>query len=238
MSLQNLSSLGVPVKEILMRMPVNELFNNCVVSQEFNEFCNNDNFWKDYLFQYTRITQKISPLSYKQTTRLIFHFLNRLWEDPNLELISTWALDNFVKFWNETSDTYDQYLSRFNQIAQGIFNTHSNVFSWYTFASVFPSINTDFTLEEMFTDYYEPKFEIDRIVSTNRYVMPLILKSLSQPMTYIQRSQQLSNQKVVDISYNPDDSLHYLYIEIEEDPNKIQEVEIKDFIVFSIENFI
>jgi hypothetical protein len=68
--------------------------------------------------------------------------------------------------------------------------------------------------------------------------MPLILKSLSQPMTYIQRSQQLSNQKVVDISYNPDDSLHYLYIEIEEDPNKIQEVEIKDFIVFSIENFI
>lgn len=237
MSLKRLGSLGIPVKELLLNMSAQELFNRCVVSNEFNEYCEDDNFWKDYLFKYTKLSQKITPLTYKQTTRLLYHFLNRLWQNNDLQLVSTYALEQMVLFWQGTYDTYDEYLDRFNSIAN-IFNQNAqNMFIFGTFAEIYPQVNPDFSEEEMFWDWYVYKYVLAK--TQNQYLMPVVLQGITKKITYIQRDIPTSNQRLVDLNFDPDDALKFIYDALGETnvPNQNDLNEIKDFIDFSVVNF-
>lgn len=237
MSLSRLGSLGIPVKEILMNTPAQELFNKCVVSQEFKEFCDNDNFWKDYLYKYTRIKLPVSPLKYKQTTRLVYHFLNRLWENPTLKLISTHGLFQILKFWIDSYDTYDEFLDRLNQVVVEFNKDPTNIFSFQTFANLYPEINQDFTVNEVMDDYYEYLYP-DNYNPNTQYLIPEVVKIIGTRVTYIIRDQSTSNQRLVNLAFNPDDAIKFLVQqqEAQTDDDPVID-EIRNFVQIAADNF-
>jgi hypothetical protein len=237
MSLSRLGSLGIPVKEILMNTPAQELFNKCVVSQEFNEYCSNDNFWKEYFYKYTRIKTPVTPLKYKQTTRLVYHFLNRLWENPTLKLVSTYGLDQILKFWIDTYETYDEFLDRLNRIVVEFNKNPTNIFSFQTFAKIYPEINADYTVNEVMDDYYEYLYPNNYNPNT-QYLIPEVIKILGTRVTYIVRDQPTSNQRLVNLAFNPDDAMKFLVQRQEEQTVDSPELdEIQNFVQFAADNF-
>jgi hypothetical protein len=186
---------------------------------------------------YTRIKSPVAPLTYKKTTRLVYHFLNRLWENPTLKLVSTYGLTQILKFWDGVYDTYDELLDKFNELLVEYNQDPPNIFSFQTFANLYPEINQDFTVNEVMDDYYEYLYPVNYNTNT-QYLIPEVVKIIGTRVTYIIRDKPTSNQRLVNLAFNPDDAMKFLVQQQESQTDDDPVIdEIRNFVQIAADNF-
>lgn len=193
------------------------------------------------MYKYTRIKTPVTSLSYqlsyKETTRLVYHFLNRLWENPRLKLVSTDGLAQILNFLNGTFETYNEFLGVLNQVVEKYNQDPTNIFSFQTFSKIYKNINTLYTsITEIMNNDYKYLYP-NNYNPNNQYLIPQVIKILGKRVTYIVRDEPTSNQRLVDLAFNPDDAMKF-FLDVGPTVHSPELVEeIQNFVQFAAENF-
>jgi hypothetical protein len=182
------------IYEVLMNMPIQEIYEKCSTTRGFKSVCNSEDFWKKYLYKFTEINEPLPNKTYKQTAKIVFKFIESLFSNLNeLQYISTWALKNLFRSIN-TNLLADINSELFLHISPNIkilfFNNINQAIQSYN--------------DEYLIDNYDFKHSLS-FNKANNYLVLFLNKLLSKPMKYINRQQI-----VQEIPLNLDDTYQFI----------------------------
>lgn len=89
--------------QILLQLDIREILERCSTSKQFNQVCNSEAFWKQYLEEYYGVTEQLQGQSFKETVLHYYQVQTFIWKKLKafitpfaLHLLVTKLWDNYI----------------------------------------------------------------------------------------------------------------------------------------------
>ena len=204
------------VMQQLLYLPYKEIVKKCSISRKFAEICNNEYFWKQYLFNYFN-GKLINGLNYRQTVDTYSRTLDLL-----LNYVPYVSINGFRYFMKKLNE-YFRYDNLYPMISNGLGGTIGGLMELIEETGyVFDYEISDQILYQMSTifgfNYNEEPIEYKKI----QFNISNVLKYAIEKRKFYNKKQEIIN-----LEYNRDEVLLYLMdlIELENDHKKKEMIE-------------
>lgn len=215
--------------EVLLNLPKSEIDYKCRTNKLYASICDSEFFWKKYLYKYTSIDFVLANSTYKQTAKIVFEFIQRIFEAQfnAIQYISIWALRNFMKFMNISFQSKDQITQALDVVVNYLENEmdNSNLLAINLFdILVIETLNTPNSLLDVY-EYQNPSLLLD---PQSNFLVSYFFRIMAKPSQFID-----ANQNIKTLNYNIDDGYVILSNLITQNiPNTYDEVLKEDMRIF------